>query len=127
MVDVPTSYVSSLLSHNKEHHAAKPMFQAKVDKSYLDHGMKIQHFIKTQPRVPKDLTEFAVEFIYCDENISRLAWKAKKCTPNRKDKWGKLENVFAMRSLVLKKDIVTILELAPIILSIGSTLFSFPC
>ena len=81
--------------------------------------MKIQHSIKTQPRVPKDLIEFAVEFIYCDENISRLAWKAKKRTPNRKDKWKKLENVFAMRSLVLKKDIVTILELAPLILLLG--------
>ena len=35
-VDVPISYVASLLSLNKDH-AAKLMFQAKVDKSYLDH------------------------------------------------------------------------------------------
>ena len=42
LVDVPTSYISSLLSLNKDH-AATLMFQAKVDKSYLDHGMKIQH------------------------------------------------------------------------------------
>ena len=36
LVDVPTSYVSSLLSLNKDHHAGKLMFQAKVDKSCLE-------------------------------------------------------------------------------------------
>ena len=106
LVDVPITYVASLLSLNKDH-AAKLMFQAKVDKSYLDHGIKIQHFSKTQSRVPKDVIEYAIEFIYSDENISRLAWEAKKRTPNKKEKWKKLENVFAMRSLVLKNDIAT--------------------
>ena len=62
------------------------MFQAKVDKSYLDYGMKIQHFSKTQPRVPKDVIEFAIEFLYSEENISRLAWEVNKHTPNRKGK-----------------------------------------
>ena len=112
---------------NKDHHAAKLMFQAKVDKSYLDHGMKIQHFIKTQPRVPKDLIEFAVEFIYCDENISWLAWEAKKRTPNRKDKWSKLENCYNVLFQDKGPHGKHILELAPHILSIGSTLFRFPC
>ena len=93
LVDVPITYVASLLSLNKDH-AAKLMFQAKVDKSYLDHGIKIQHFSKTQSRVPKDVIEFAVELIYSDENINRLAWEAKKRTPNKKEKWKKLENVF---------------------------------
>ena len=51
IVDVPKSYVASLLSLNKDH-AAKLMFQAKADNSYLDHGMKIQHFSKTKSRVP---------------------------------------------------------------------------
>ena len=57
--------------------------------------------------MPKDVIEFAVEFIYSDENIGRLAWEAKKRTPNRKEKWKELKNVFAMRSLVLKNDIAT--------------------
>ena len=105
-VDVPTAYVASLLTLSKDH-AARVMFQAKIDKLYLTHGMNIQQFSKTQPRVPKDVIEFAVEFIYSDENIGRLAWEAKKRTPNRKEKWKELKNVFAMRSLVLKNDIAT--------------------
>ena len=107
-VDVPTAYVASLLTLSKDH-AARVMFQAKIDKLYLTHGMNIQQFSKTQPRVPKDVIEFAVEFIYCDENIGRLAWEAKKRTPNRKEKWKELKNVFAMRSLVLKNDIAIML------------------
>ena len=96
-VDVPIAYVTSLLSLRKDH-AARVMFQAKIDKLYLSHGMNIQQFSKTQPRVPKDVIEFAVEFIYSDENIGQLEWEA---TPNRKEKWKELKNVFAMRSLVL--------------------------
>ena len=61
------------------------IFQAKIDKLYLSHGMNIQQFSKTQPQVPKDVIEFAVEFIYNDENIGQLAWEAKKRTPNRKE------------------------------------------
>ena len=96
-VDVPIAYVTSLLSLRKDH-PARVMFQAKIDRLYLSHGMNIQQFSKTQPRVPKDVIEFAVEFIYSDENIGQLAWEA---TPNRKEKWKELKNVFAMRSLVL--------------------------
>eukprot|EP00731_Ephydatia_muelleri_P002645 Em0001g2645a len=109
LVDVPISYVASLLSLSK-HYAARLMFQAKIDKAYLDHGIKIQQFCKTHSRVPKDVIECAVEFIYCEENISRLAWEAKKRAPNKSQKWRKLENVFAMRSLVLKKDIATMYD-----------------
>ena len=105
-VDVPIAYVASLLSLSKDH-AARVIFQAKIDKLYLSHGMNIQQFSTTQSRVPKDVIEFAVEFIYSDENIGRLAWEAKKRTPNRKEKWKELKNVFAMRSLVLKNDIAT--------------------
>ena len=105
-VDVPIAYVASLLTLSKDH-AARVMFQAKIDKLYLTHGMNIQQFSKTQPRLPKDVIEFAVELIYSDEIIGRLAWEAKKRTPNRKEKWKELKNVFAMRSLVLKNDIAT--------------------
>ena len=105
-VDVPIAYVASLLTLSKDH-AARVMFQAKIDKLYLTHGMSIQKFSKTQPRVPKDVIEFAVEFIFSDDNIGRLAWEAKKRAPNRKEKWRELKNVFAMRSLVLKNDIAT--------------------
>ncbi|KAL5496895.1 hypothetical protein EMCRGX_G013267 [Ephydatia muelleri] len=109
LVDVPISYVASLLSLSK-HYAARLMFQAKIDKAYLDHGIKIQQFCKTHSRVPIDVIECAVEFIYCEENISRLAWEGKKRAPNKSQKWRKLENVFAMRSLVLKKDIATMYD-----------------
>ncbi|KAL5517271.1 hypothetical protein EMCRGX_G002784 [Ephydatia muelleri] len=83
-VDVPIAYVASLRSLSKDH-AARVIFQAKIDKLYLSHGMNIQQFSKTQPRVPKDVIEFAVEFIHNDENIGQLAWEAKKRTPNRKE------------------------------------------
>ena len=74
LVDVPISYVASLLSLSKQY-AARLMFQAKIDKAYLDHGIKIQKFCKTHSRVPKDVIECAVEFIYCEENISRLSFE----------------------------------------------------
>eukprot|EP00731_Ephydatia_muelleri_P032444 Em0023g951a len=72
-VDVPIAYVTSLLSLRKDH-AARVMFQAKIDRLYLSHGMNIQQFSKTQPRVPKDVIEFAVEFIYSDENIGHYRY-----------------------------------------------------
>ena len=49
----------------------------------------------------------AVEFIYSEDNIGCLAWEVRKHSPNRNPKWKELENVFAMRSLVLKHDIAT--------------------
>lgn len=48
--------------------------------------------------------EFAVEFIYSDDNISRPTWVAKKRSPHRNPRWKELTNMFAMRSLVLKHD-----------------------
>ena len=51
-VDVPIAYVASLLTLSKDH-AARVMFQAKIDKLYQTHGMGIQQFSKTQPRVPR--------------------------------------------------------------------------
>ena len=49
----------------------------------------------------------AVEYTYGDDNISRLAWEAKKRSPNRDLRRKGLANMFAMRSLVIKHDIAT--------------------
>ena len=54
--------MASLLTLNKDY-AAKLMFQAKVNKSYLDYGIGFNTSAK-QPRVPKDVIECATEFIY---------------------------------------------------------------
>ena len=86
------------------------MFQAKVDRLYLTHGLRLQEHHTTQSRVHRDVVEFAVEFIYSDDNISRLAWVAKKRSPNRNPRWKELTNMFAMRSLVLKHDIASMYE-----------------
>ena len=77
------------------------------------------------------MVNLAVEFIYGDNNISRLAWEAKKRSPNRDLRWKGLANMFAMRSLVLKHDIVTMYReyldrqraVMPDMPSIGKTLF----
>ena len=58
--------------------------------------------------MPSDSVHFAVDFIYSDDNIGRLAWQAKKLIPNRDPRWKGLDHVFAMRSLVLKRDVATL-------------------
>ena len=58
----------------------------------------------------RDVVEFAVKFIYSDDNISRLALVAKKRSPNRNPRWKELTNMSAMRSLVLKHDIASMYE-----------------
>eukprot|EP00731_Ephydatia_muelleri_P023734 Em0016g5a len=109
LADVPHADVASLLSISKDY-ASELMFQAKVDRLYLTHGLRLQEHHKTQSRVHRDVVEFAVEFIYSDDNISRLAWVAKKRSPNRNPRWKELTNMFAMRSLVLKHDIASMYE-----------------
>ncbi|KAL5484240.1 hypothetical protein EMCRGX_G020702 [Ephydatia muelleri] len=109
LADVPHADVASLLSISKDY-ASELMFQAKVDKLYLTHGLRLQEHHKTQSRVHRDVVEFAVEFIYSDDNISRLAWVAKKRSPNRNPRWKELTNMFAMRSLVLKHDMASMYE-----------------
>ena len=75
------------------------------DRLYVTHGVSLQEYRQTQSHVPSDSFHFAVDFIYSDDNIGRLAWQAKKCTPNRDPRWKGLDHVFAMRSLVLKHDV----------------------
>ena len=78
-------------------------FHAKVDRLYITHGVHVslQEYSQTQSHVPSDSVHFAVDFIYNDDNIGRLAWQAKKHTPNRDPRWKGLDHVFAMRSMVL--------------------------
>ena len=86
--------------------AKRLLFQAKV-KLYLTHGVELEEHSGTQYRVHRDVIHSAVDFIYSDENIGRLAWEASKRSPNRNPRWKDLENVYAMRSLVLKHDVAT--------------------
>ena len=106
LADVPQAYVASLLKLSNNY-ALRLLFQAKVDRLYITHGVRLQEYCETHSRVPRDSVTFAVSFIYCDDNITRLAWEAKKRAPNRDPKWKELKNVYAMRSLVLKQDVAT--------------------
>ena len=71
--------------------------------------MKIEHFSKTHPQVPKDEIELPLSSPTC------IVMKASACQhgelknilPIKKEKWKKVKNVFAIRSLVLKNDIAT--------------------
>ena len=69
--------------------------------------MRLQEYYETHSHVPSDSVTFAVSLIYSDDNITRLAWEAKKQAPNRDPRWKELKNVYAMRSLVLKQDVAT--------------------
>ena len=77
-----------------------------MDKLYLT-VVALQEFRHSHSRVNSAMVNLAVEFIYDDDNISRLAWEATKRSPNRDLRWKGLANMFAMRSLVLKHDIAT--------------------
>ena len=78
-----------------------------MDKLYITKGVTLQEYRHSRSRVNSAMVKLAVEFIYDDDNISRLAWEAKKRAPNRDLRWKGLANMFAMRSLVLKHDIAT--------------------
>ena len=77
LAHMPRADVASLLTISNKY-AGRLLFQAKVDRLYLTHGVRLQEYHETHSRVPKDLISFAVGFIYSDENICRLAWEAKK-------------------------------------------------
>ena len=104
---VPSEYLASILRISNSY-AKRLSFQAKVDQLYLTHGVKLQEFNQTHSRVHVDMIQSAVDFVYSEGNIGRLAWEVRKRSPNRNLRWKDLENVFAMRSLVLKHDIATI-------------------
>lgn len=106
LADVPQAYIASLLTISSNY-AGHLHFQAKVDKLYLTEGVALQEYRHSRSRVNSATVNLAVDFIYGDDNISRLAWEAKKRSPNRDLRWNGLANVFAMRSLVLKHDIAT--------------------
>ena len=106
LADVPQAYIASLLTISKKY-AGSLHFQAKVDKLYITKGVTLQEYRHSRSRVNSAMVNLAVEFIYDDDNISRLAWEAKKRAPNRDLRWKGLPNMFAMRSLVLKHDIAT--------------------
>ena len=103
---VPSEYLASILRISNSY-AKRLSFQAKVDQLYLIHGVKLQEFNQTHSRVHVDMIQSAVDFVYSEGNIGRLAWEVRKRSPNRNLRWKDLENVFAMRSLVLKHDIAT--------------------
>ncbi|KAL5486772.1 hypothetical protein EMCRGX_G019295 [Ephydatia muelleri] len=103
---VPSEYLASILRISNSY-AKRLSFQAKVDQLYLTHGVKLQEFNQTHSRVHVDMIQSAVDFVYSEGNIGRLAWEVRKRSPNRNLRWKDLENVFAMRSLVLKHDIAT--------------------
>ena len=100
---MPSEYLASLLRISNSY-AKRLSFQAKVDQLYLTHGVKLQEY---NSRVHVDMIQSAVDFVYSEDNIGRLAWEARKCSPNKNLRCKDLENVFAMRSLVLKHDIAT--------------------
>ena len=106
LADVPQAYIASLLTISNKY-AGSLHFQAKVDKLYITKGVTLQEYRHSRSRVISAMVNLAVEFIYDDDNISCLAWEAKKRAPNRDLRWKGLANMFAMRSLVLKHDIAT--------------------
>ena len=106
LADVPQAYIASLLTISNQY-AGSLHFQAKVDKLYITKGVTLQEYRHSRSRVNSAMVNLAVELIYDDDNISRLAWEAKKRAPNRDLRWKGLANMFAMRSLVFKHDIAT--------------------
>ena len=104
LTSLPSAQVASLLAIS-ESSAKHLLFQAKVDKLYLTHGVELEEHCGTHSRVHRDMIHCAVDFIYSDENIGRLVWETRKRSPNRNPRWKDLENVYAMRSLVLKHNV----------------------
>ena len=106
LADVPQAYIASLLTISNNY-AGCLHFQAKEDKLYLTEGVALQEYRHSYSHVNSTTVNLAVDFIYGDDNISCLAWEAKKPSPNRDLRWKGLGSVLAMRSLVLKHDIAT--------------------
>ena len=77
LADVPQAYVASLLKISNNY-ALCLLPQAKVDRLYLTHGVRLQEYCESHSLVPRDSVTFAISFIYCDDIITHLAWEAKK-------------------------------------------------
>ena len=105
LASLPSAQVASLLAISKSS-AKHLLFQAKVNKLYLTRSVELEEHSGTPSRVHRDMIH-CVDFIYSDENIGRLAWEVCKRSSNRNPRWKDLENVYAMRSLVLKHDVAT--------------------
>ena len=89
--------------------------------------MELEEHSGTQSRVHRDVIHSAVDFIYSNENIGLPAWEARKRSPNRNPRWKDLENVYAMRSLVLKHDVATSTLTSTKMLCLGSHLLERYC
>ena len=106
LADAPRKYVASLLTLNLGY-VNHIMFQAKVDKHYLSHGLNVHNYAETHTHVSEDSIHYVVCFVYSKDNIYHLAWQAKKRAPNKDLRWNDLRNIYAMKSLVLRHDIST--------------------
>ena len=88
----------------KETLVAELKFQAQVDAEYQSHGISLQQYPKSFSRIKDSVIICLVDFVYSDENVTRLAWAANK----HKDKrFSELQYVAAMKSLVLKHAVAT--------------------
>ena len=82
-------------------------FQANVDNDYHIRGLPLQQYPKSRRRIEDDVVKNLVDFIYSDDNVTRLAWVATKQAFRNDQRWSELEHVAAMKSLVLKRDLAT--------------------
>ena len=74
--DIPHAYIASLLNISDKY-AGCLAFQAIFNRLYITQcGVSLQEYSQTQTHVPSDSVHIAVDFIYSDDNIGRLAWQA---------------------------------------------------
>ena len=76
LADAPRKYVASLLTLNLGY-VNHIMFQDKVDKLYLSHGLNLQNYAETHTSVSEDSIHYVVSFVYSNDNVCHLAWQAK--------------------------------------------------
>ena len=88
----------------KETLVAELKFQTQVDAEYQSHGLSLQQYPKSFSRIKDSVIKCLVDFVYYDENVTRLAWAANKLKDKR---FSELQYVAAMKSLVLKHAVAT--------------------